>query len=118
MSFFNYEILEFLIEGKGPENDKAALAKFLRNVKEFCKRHMFEVPVTTYSNGRQESHKTKQRLLIKVAKLFKAAFLIKSTSEALLYTSDDLQVKNVCSSKLGINLEDAKKHSKKVSKNS
>ena len=26
MSFFNYEILEFLIEGKGSEADKAALA--------------------------------------------------------------------------------------------
>ena len=110
MSFFNYEILQFLIEGKGSEGDKVALATYLRNFKEFCKRHVFEVPFTSYSNGHQvESHKMKQRLHIKVTKHFKAAFLITSTAEALPSTNDDeSQPKNICSSKLAINLEDAK----------
>ena len=81
MSFFNYEILQFLIEGKGSEGDKVALATYLSNFMEFCKRHVFEVPFRTYSNGHQiESHKIKQNLHVKITKHFKAAFLIKNIS--------------------------------------
>ena len=117
MSFFNYEILKFLIEGKGSEGDKVALTSYLKNFTEFCKRHVFEVPFATYSNGHQiESHKMKQRLHIKVTEHFKAAFLIKSTSEVLPSTTDESRVKNVCSSKLGINLEDAKNIQRKLAK--
>ena len=117
MSFFNYEILQFLIEGKGSDGDKVALAAYLRNFTEFCKRHVFEVPFTTYSNGHQVgNNKTKQRLHIKVTKHFKAAFLIKCTAEALPSTSDESQAKNVCSSKLGISLEDAKNIQRKLAR--
>ena len=73
MSFFNYEILQFLIEGKGSDDDKVALATFLRHSEEFCRRHVFEIPFTTYSNGhRLDNHKPKQRLHVKVTKHFKA----------------------------------------------
>ena len=113
MSFFNYEILQFLIEGKGSDDDKVALATFLTNFEKFCRRHVFEVPFTTYSNGhRLDNHKTKQRLHVKVTKHFKAAFLIKS--EAVPSTSDTSQARNICSSKLGINLEDAKNIQRKL----
>ena len=109
MSFFNYEILKYLIERKGSEDDKIALAVYLENFTEFCKRHVFEVPFTTYSNGHQiEAHNKKQKLHIKVTEHFKAAFLIKSTTEDLRSTTDELQANNICSSKLEINLEDAK----------
>ena len=115
MSFFNYEILQFLIEGKGSKDDKVALATFLRNFEKFCRRHVFEVPFTTYSNGhRLDNHKAKQRLHVKVTKHFKAALLIKSTFEAVPSTSDNSQAKNVCSHKLGINLEDAKNIQRKL----
>ena len=40
MSFFNYEILQFLIEGKGSKDDKVALATFLTNFEKFCRRHV------------------------------------------------------------------------------
>ena len=117
MSFFNYEILQFLIEGRGSEDDKAALATYMRKFTEFCKRHVFEVP--QLFNGHQiESHKMKQRLHIKVTEHFKAAFLIKSTVEALSSTGDESKTKSICSSKLGFNLEDAKKNSKKICKHS
>ena len=117
MGFFNYEILKFLIEGKGSEGDKVALTSYLKDLTEFCKRHVFEVPFTTYSNGHQvESHKMKQKLHIKVTEHFKAAFLIKNTAEALSSTSDESQAKSVCSSKLGINLEDAKNIQRKLAK--
>ena len=115
MSFFNYEILQFLIEGKGSKDDKVALATFLTNFEKFCRRHVFEVPFTTYSNGhRLDNHKAKQRLHVKVTKHFKAALLIKSTCEAVPFTSDNSQAKNVCSHKLGINLEDAKNIQRKL----
>ena len=115
MSFFNYEILQFLIEGKGSKDDKVALATFLTNFEKFCRRHVFEVPFTTYSNGHcLDNHKAKQRLHVKVTKHFKAALLIKSTFEAVPSTSDNSQAKNVCSHKLGINLEDAKNIQRKL----
>ena len=115
MSFFNYEILQFLIEGKGSKDDKVALATFLTNFEKFCRRHVFEVPFTTYSNGHcLDNHKTKQRLHVKVTKHFKAALLIKSTFETVPSTSDNSQAKNVCSHKLGINLEDAKNIQRKL----
>ena len=116
MSFFNYEILKFLIEREGSENDKIALTTFLRDFIDFCKRHVFEVPFTTYSNGHHfDSHKTKQRLHIKVTEHFKAAFLIKSSCEAVPSTSDNSQADNIYSSKLGMNLEDAKNIQRKLS---
>ena len=109
MSFFNYEILKYLIERKGSEADKIALAVYLEKFTEFCKRHVFEVPFTTYSNGHQiEAHNKKQKLHIKVTEHFKAAFLIKSTTDDLPSTTDKSQARNICSSKLEINLEDAK----------
>ena len=118
MSFFNYEILQFLIEGKGSDGDKVALDTYLRHFTEYCKHHVFEAPFTRYSNGHQgESHKMKQRLHVKVTEHFKAAFLIKSTTDsALSSTSDELQTKNVCSSNLRINLEDAKNIQRKLAK--
>ena len=115
MSFFNYEILQFLIEGKGSDDDKVALATFLTNFEKFCRRHVFEVPFTTYSNGHGlDNHKAKQRLHVKVTKHFKAAFLIKSSCEAVPFASDDSQAKNICSHKLGIELEDAKNIQRKL----
>ena len=118
MSFFNYEILQFLIEGKGSDGDKVALDTYLRHFMEFCKRHVFEVPFTKYSNGHQaECHKMKQRLHVKVTEHFKAAFLIKNTTDsAPSSTSGESQTKNVCSSNLGINLEDAKNIQRKLAK--
>ena len=113
MSFFNYEILQFIIEAKGSDDNKVSLATFLRDFKEFCRRHVFEVPFTTYSNGhRLDNHKAKQRLHVKVTKHFKAAFLTKS--EAVPSTSDTSQARSICSSKLGINLEDAKNIQRKL----
>ena len=112
MSFFNYEILQFLIEGKGSEDDKVALATYLKNFTEFCKRHVFEVPFT--NGNKVEGRKHKQKLHIKVTEHFKAAFLIKSTTGALPSTGDKPQDNKVCSSKLGISLEDAKSIQRKL----
>ena len=88
MGFFNYEILKFLIEGKGSEDDKVALTSYLKDLTEFCKRHVFEVPFT---NGHQvESHKMKQKLHIKVTEHFKAAFLINDTANNIIHMYSEL----------------------------
>ena len=117
MSFFNYEILKYLIERKGSKDDIIALTAFLNDFTIFCRRHVFEVPFTTYSNGNQvESRKMKQRLHVKVTDHFKAAFLIKGTAEALPSISDESQAENVCYSKLGIKLGDAKNIQRKLAK--
>ena len=115
MSFFNYEILQFLIKGKGSDSDKVALCTYLTNFTEFCRRHVFEVPFRTYSNGHKiESQNTKQRLHIKITEHFKAAILMISAAKALPSMDDEIQANNVCSSKLGINLEDAKNIQRKL----
>ena len=117
MNFFNHEILQFLIEGKGSKDDKSALTIFLNNFQEFCKRHVFEVPFHLHSNGhKSESPITEQRLHIKITKHFKATFLTKSTAEPMPTKGDNTQVEKVCSNKLGISLEDAKDIQRKLAR--
>ena len=43
MSFFNYGILEHVIEKMGSKNDKESLAKYLSKFDTFCQRRVFEV---------------------------------------------------------------------------
>ena len=42
-SFFNYEILEYIIERLGDDNDKESLKAFLTKFEKFCKHKIFEV---------------------------------------------------------------------------
>ena len=117
MNFFNYEILQFLIEGKGSKEDKSALAKFLKNFEEFCRRHVFEVPFNVYSNGHNsepENTIRQQRLHVKITERFKSALSIKTSSESEQSMSDSIHIKKVCSDKLDICLEDAKNIQRKL----
>ena len=43
MIFFNYEILEFLIEEMGSPNDKHELEMFLQEFRRFCSQSVFEI---------------------------------------------------------------------------
>ena len=115
MNFFNYEILQFLIKGKGSKDDKKALSTFLKNFEEFCKRHIFEVPFTVYSNGQNSDNPImQQRLHVKVTRHFKAALLTQGASESVPTPSDSTQLEKICSNTLGINLEDAKNIQRKL----
>ena len=117
MNFFNYEILQFLIKGKGSKDDKMALSTFLKNFEEFCKRHIFEVPFTVYSNDQNSDNPImQQRLHVKVTRHFKAALLTRGASESVPTPSDSTQIEKICSNKLGINLEDAKNIQRKFAK--
>ena len=44
MTFFNYEILEFLIETIGSNEDMRALQDYLHHFRHFCRRSVLEVP--------------------------------------------------------------------------
>ena len=44
MSFFNYEILEHIIQHLGTDNDKKNLARYLEQFNDFCRRSVFQVP--------------------------------------------------------------------------
>ena len=119
MNFFNYEVLQFLIKGKGSKEDKIALNVFLKKFEEFCKRHVFEVPFTVYSNTQSpDDPVTQQRFHVKVTRHFKAALLTQSASRSVPTASDNThcQVEKICSNELGINLEDAKNIQRKLAK--
>ena len=114
MNFFNYEILQFIIEGKGSKDDKSALAKFLKNFKQYCQRHVFEVPFNVSSN--LDNTTTQQVLHVKMTKAFRSAILIRNMTAPMQSLSDDTaQVsEKVCSGKLNISLEDAKNIQRKL----
>ncbi len=44
ISFFNYHIVEYLIEIYGTEDDQAMLKKYITHFHDFCRRSVFEVP--------------------------------------------------------------------------
>lgn len=43
-SFFNYELVKYIIEKLGTEEDKANLEKYVEDFTEYCKRSVFECP--------------------------------------------------------------------------
>lgn len=53
-SFFNYELLEHIIQVFGTPEDKLKLQKYLDDLKKFCQRRIFEVPAHVYGNERKE----------------------------------------------------------------
>ena len=117
MNFFNYEILQYLIKGKGSKEDKVALSDFLKKFEEFCKRHVFEVPFMVYSNGQSSDVSiAQQKLHVKVTRHFKAALLTPGEHKHVPAATDSTEVDRICSGKLGINLEDAKNIQRKLAK--
>lgn len=50
-SFFNYEIIEEMIERFGSENDKSELQKYTEELKQYAKRRIFECP-SNFSKGK------------------------------------------------------------------
>ena len=107
MTFFNYEILEFLIETIGSNKDKRALQDYLHHFQSFCRRSVFEVPKSIFGHS-SEKTMGQQYFHVKITKTFKAAFLSECTSE------DGSSSEIICSPKLGISLENAKHIQRKL----
>ena len=107
MTFFNYEILEFLIETRGSNDDKRALQEYLHNFRFFCRRSVFEVPKSIFGHS-SEKAVGQQYFHVEITKTFKAAFLSECTSE------EGSSSEAICSPKLGISLENAKHIQRKL----
>ena len=122
MTFFNYEILEFLIEEMGSPNDKHKLQKFLQEFRRFCRRSVFEVPPNVLGHS-TEKVTDQQKFCVKITKQFKAALLVQCTkqSEPDSQTASSTQLSScaedregICAPELGISLEDAKHIQRKL----
>ena len=122
MTFFNYEILEFLIEEMGSPNDKQRLQKFLQEFRRFCRRSIFEIPPNVLGHS-AEKVVDQQKFCVKVTKPFKAALLVQrmKQSEPDSQTASSTQIsanaedrEGVCVPELGISLEDAKHIQRKL----
>ena len=122
MTFFNYEILEFLIEEMGSLSDKQKLQKFLHELRRFCRRSVFEIPPNVLGHS-AEKVVDQQKFCVKVTKQFKAALLVQHTKQSepdsqtassTQLSSSDEDRKGICAPELGISLEDAKHIQRKL----
>ena len=122
MTFFNYEILEFLIEEMGSPDDKHKLQKFLQEFRRFCRRSVFEIPPNVLGHS-AEKVVGQQKFCVKITKQFKAALLVQCTkqSEPDSQTASSTQLSSsaedregICAPELGISLEDAKHIQRKL----
>ncbi|XP_064407315.1 uncharacterized protein LOC135352084 [Halichondria panicea] len=50
ISFFNYEIVQYLIELLGSPDDQTQLREYCSALDQFCKRNVFEVPAEAFSS--------------------------------------------------------------------
>ena len=57
ISFFNYEIIEHLIQCHGSTEDNKKLEEYLNAFNTFCQRSVFEVPPSVFCNSNQPSGK-------------------------------------------------------------
>ena len=119
MTFFNYEILEFLIEQMGSPNDKDDLQKFLQEFRRFCRRSVFEIPRNVLGHS-VEKVIDQQRFCVKITKQFKAALLVQCKkqsepdSQTASLTQSQEEKEGLCAPELGISLEDAKHIQRKL----
>ena len=122
MTFFNYEILEFLIEQMGLPNDKQKLQTFLQEFRRFCRRSVFEIPANVLGHS-AEKLIDQQKFCVKITKQFKAALLVQCTNQSepnsktvsstqLSSSAEDRE--EICAPELGISLEDAKHIQRKL----
>ena len=119
MTFFNHEILEFIIEEIGSPNDKHNLQTFLDEFNDFCRRSVFEIPPNTLGHS-EENAADKQKFHVKITNEFKAALLVQSqeydkqATSSNPTSSDREERKRICTPELGISLEDAKHIQRKL----
>ena len=63
VTFINYDIVEFLIQCYGSDQDKDRLRAYLERFKEYCRRSVFEVPQSAYGMSTN-----RKKLICKVTK--------------------------------------------------
>ena len=97
-SFFNYEILEYIIERLGDDNDKKSLEAFLEKFETFCKHKIFEVAPSSCGH-KQSSLKKEKRMFVVV------------TEKSMLQNLGDVKdAQHKLASMLGINSAQLRLH--------
>jgi hypothetical protein len=121
MTFFNYEILEFVILKKGSPSDKRNLQTFLQEFRNFCSRSVFEIPPTMLGHS-EEKAVGQQKFAVKITEQFKVALLVQckeydqQATSSNPASSNPEERKRICAPELGISLEDAKYIQRKLAK--
>ena len=84
MTFFNYEILEFVIETRGSKEDKQALQKYLYDFQFFCRRSVFEVPKSIFGHSSEKAEQ-QQYFHVKITKTFKQPYCLSAHQSPSLH---------------------------------
>ena len=91
ISFFNYDIVEFLINEYGTDEDKAELAEYIRHFQDFCQRSVFEIPQRVHGHPPKES----TQLAIKVVpKCQWSRFSLGDAKEVQIKIVEELNLQN------------------------
>ena len=97
ISFFNYEIVQYLIELLGSPDDQTQLREYCSALDQFCQRNVFEVPAEVFSS--KSRNKTAKVLVLKcterVATLEYVKRLTRRIAEALGIQRAALQLRSV-----------------------
>ncbi len=97
ISFFNYEIVQYLIELLGSPGDQKHLHEYCSALSQFCQRNVFEVPAEVFFS--KSRNKTAKVLVLKcterVATLDYVKSLTRRIAEALGLQRAALQLRSV-----------------------
>jgi hypothetical protein len=118
MTFFNYEILEFLVEEMGSSDDKRNLESFCQEFTNFCRHSVFEIPSTMLGHSKEKAVE-QQKFCVKITKEFKVALLVRCNQQATSSnpgSSNSEERDRICAPELDISLEDAKRIQRKLAK--
>ncbi len=89
ISFFNYEIVQYLIELLGSPDDQTQLREYCSALDQFCQRNVFEIPAEVFSS--KSRNKTAKVLVLKcterVATLEYVKSLTRRITEALNWST-------------------------------
>ena len=112
LTFFNYHILEYVVEELGTDSEKKIFESYLKSFKAFCKRSLFEVPQYLFdkhpSNG--------IRFAVKVSDDFKNSFQSSASGLTTLESVPSDQATKVSSKTLGLSVNDSMKVLGKLAK--
>ena len=77
-SFFNYELIAFIVEVLGTEEDQQNLISYKEKFAAYCKRHVFECPYYSETSNKLESFtlKVDQRMAVGESGIFTAESLL------------------------------------------
>jgi hypothetical protein len=118
VTFFNYEILEFLVKELGSSEDERKLESFRQEFTNFCRQSVFEIPPTMLGHSKEKAVE-QQKFCVKITKEFKVALLVRCNQQATSSnpgSSNSEERDRICAPELDISLEDAKRIQRKLAK--